>query len=223
MKQLKLAIFDMDGLLLDSERWSIASFKKIAETLGFEPDMDAFLKGMGRKQKKGIEELLIGCPKEKALEVSQKAEQIYEECLKELCEQGTDVLPGVEEILAYLKKQGVRCVVASSSSRRKVESLMGKSGILEYFVGCISGDDVKTGKPDPEIFLKACSLYDVSAIEALVFEDSDNGAMAAYQAKIPFVLVEDLAYISDDARNSCLCLTDRIDKAIPVLEQTYSL
>ncbi len=223
MKRMKLAIFDMDGLLLDSERWSITSFKKIAGALGYEPDMDAFIRGMGGKKHKGIDELLIGCRKEDAEDVSGKAEVLYEACLKQLCEEGADVRPGVREILCFLKEKKVPCIVASSSSRFKVDALMEKSGIAAFFCRYITAEDVKEGKPDPEIFLKACEIYDLPPEEALVFEDSDNGAIAAYQAKIPYILVEDLAYISAKARKNCFCLTDRIDKAIPLLEKTYSL
>lgn len=108
--------------------------------------------------------------------------------------EGVPVKPGLVELLKLLKAKGVRTMVATSSNRNRVDRILENSGLKAYFDDSICGDEVEQGKPDPEIFLKACRKMGVLPQEALVLEDSEQGIQAAYRAGIPCICIPDMKY-----------------------------
>lgn len=223
MNDLKLAIFDMDGLLLDTERWSVWAFEQIAEEMNLTLDADAFKKRMGRKNHNDADmrEIMLGSERLDPLLLKKQVFKRLEELKKALYQSGARLRPGVKEIVEYLKENGILCVIASSSFRDKVTSLMSKTEISELFADYICGDDIVNGKPDPEIFLTACQRQGVSVENAIVFEDSDNGALAALRAGIRYILVPDIAYVSPESRNHALAVVAQINEAITNLRNTF--
>ena len=220
MADLKLVIFDMDGLLIDSERWSIKTFEKIAEQMGYEADLEVFCQGMGQKQHKEIYRCFKGAKKEDEKQLEKEVMEFLEKEMAGLYEEGCSLRPGVRKILDYFKEEKIDMAVASSSSIEKVSQLIAKAKIDPYFRFYVTAQDIDQGKPDPEIFLKACKKARVETNEALVFEDSQNGAMAACRAKIPFVLVPDIAYLSEEMKEKALCVVERIDDAIAKVNES---
>lgn len=221
MNRLKLALFDMDGLLIDSERWAIHVFQTAAAELGYDFDREAFVKNMGRKTHPDISEILIGVKAEEKQSVVQAMMDQLNHAAEGAYRTGIPLRPGVMNLLKFLTANHVMCLVASSSSRKKVNSLIAKTAAAPYFQGCVTGEDISRGKPDPEIFLYALKETGAKREETVIFEDSDNGARAALNAGIPYILVPDVAYVSENDTKQSLVTVEQIDQAIPILIKTY--
>lgn len=221
MEQLKLAIFDMDGLLLDTERWHLCAFREIAENLGYQFDEELFRKGMGSKVHPAPYKLLRGAKPEDAEAIGLVLAEQFEIKSRELWNKGAPVRPGVSQMLEHLFRHGIKCVIASSSEREKVEKLIANSGLEQYFCDMVCGEDVVNGKPDPEVFLLACGRNGATVGEAIVFEDSGHGGAAARAAGIKYVMVSDLAYIAEDILHSANAVVENISDAIPIVEKLF--
>ena len=107
---------------------------------------------------------------------------------------GVPLKKGLLELLDYLKEHNYKTIVATSSERKRVDTILKNAGIEKYFDDSICGDEVERGKPDPEVFLKACAKLGVSTDEALILEDSEAGIQAAYRGGIPVLCVPDMKY-----------------------------
>lgn len=221
MEQLKLAIFDMDGLLLDTERWHLSTFREIAENAGYQFNEDVFRKGMGSKVHPAPYKLIRGAKPEDAETIELVLAEQYEIRSRELLNKGAPVRPGVSQILEHLFRHRIKCAIASSSDREKVERLIANSELEQYFCDMVCGEDVVNGKPDPEVFLITCGRNGATVREAIVFEDSGNGGTAARAAGIKYVMVSDLAYIAEDILHSANAVVENISDAIPIVEKLF--
>lgn len=218
MLMIKLCVFDMDGLLLDSERQIYAATgKAVSEELGRPISLQFLTAQMGGSFKAYEDHVLE----------TYGADYPLEEYWKRYWERANDLIlnvriptrPGVIEILDYCKDNGIKMAIASSSKRYVIDSCLSNSGIKDYFDHIVSVEDVKQTKPDPEIFLKAIAHFDIDKNEALVFEDGHNGAQAAIRGNCPLIIVEDLAYVSEEDREKAVMVIDDIRKAIDYIEK----
>lgn len=187
---LKLVIFDMDGLMYDTEQIGLACLIKAAIKYGYVIDREFGLMGIGMNsndyQKLVKEKFGDEYP---YLQISQKSREMRMTYLKE---HGMIVKPGLKELIEFLKDHNIKIAIASSSSKETIDEynhLAGFDGIFDYI---IAGNMVEHSKPDPEIFLKVLEHFNISKDEALVLEDSRNGIMASYNAQIPVICVPDL-------------------------------
>ncbi|MBQ2880719.1 MAG: HAD family phosphatase, partial [Clostridia bacterium] len=105
---------------------------------------------------------------------------------------GIPIKKGAKELLEFFKENGVPCVVATSSVRARAEKFLERAGLLPYFDDLTCGDEVTLGKPNPELFEKAAKKADVEPEYCIVFEDSENGIIAADRANMLPVCVPDL-------------------------------
>ncbi len=122
--------------------------------------------------------------------------------------------PGVREMLDFCREEGIRMAVATSSSLHVVDSCLGHAGIRGYFDHVVSGEMVTRKKPDPEVFLKAIAHFKTPVENALVFEDGHYGAQAAINGNIRFIMVQDLADLTDEDKEKAVMVIDDISKAI---------
>ena len=125
--------------------------------------------------------------------------------------------PGAKEILDYCKENNIKMVLATSTPSEKALKCLENAHIKDYFEHIITGDMVEKGKPDPEIFLKAISYYPFNKNEIVVLEDGHNGSLAAIGAGLKLILVEDIAYVTDEDRNNADLHTDSLIHAIDYL------
>ena len=186
----KLFIFDMDGLLLDSEAAFMETLKELNASYGYTLTRDIYEETLGlaydatcrvMKQHFGEDYPYDSIAKEGRRLQNQKA-----------AENGLPVKPGIPELLTQLQEAGIPACVASSSPRRTVEIYLSSSQLLPYFSYIASGDDIPRSKPDPEIFLLCCQRYGIAPENALVLEDSENGIRAALTGNIPVVCIPDM-------------------------------
>lgn len=190
MKQFAAVIFDMDGLLLDTERVALLAFHEACRQLDIALPEEVFLRclGVNRLTSRGIvEEALRGLA---SLEVFNAAwDQAY---TAHVSREPIQVKSGAVELLAHVAAQGVPAAVATSTrtatARRKLEA----AGLLGRFAAVAGADQVGRSKPHPDIYLHTAQLLQVDPAECLALEDSDNGVRAAVASGMCVVQIPDL-------------------------------
>ena len=184
-------VFDMDGVMFDSERIVQYSFNKAGEEMGYGLLGDeniCFTLGMNRAGRKAYFKEKYGqyFPYDAFQE---RYSEIYKEYVKR---NGLPVKPGLYEILEVLEKKGIPAAVATSSSRENALENLRRAGVLKKFRAVITGDMVKEAKPDPEIYQKACVCLDTEPCRAMALEDAPKGIIAAKRAGMYAVFVPDI-------------------------------
>lgn len=171
------ALFDWDGVIIDSARPHELSWERLAAEERRVLPPDHFTVGFGRKNEWIIPELL-GWAREAAeiRRLSLRKEALYREII---VEQGIAPLPGVREFLARLRAGGVPCAVGSSTHRANIDTILGIMGFEGIFDAIFTAEDVKAGKPDPEVFLKGAHAVKRAPARCIVFEDALAGLQAA--------------------------------------------
>lgn len=195
----KGAIFDMDGLLFDTERVFQQTWQEIAR----EHDIvlnDTFIRTVSGTSGERLCQVI-----EDYYHVDNAAE-LVEDCMKRVREKLAAHVPmkdGVFEVLDFFKQKNVKMAVASSSRIEQIEANLKISGIRDYFAAVVSGTEVSSGKPEPDIFLYAAEKIGCSPKECYVFEDSENGIKAGYAAGCVTVMVPDLIEASEEILPYC--------------------
>ena len=186
----ELMIFDMDGLLFDTERMFMNLRAKVLPKYGYVHREEDYLQtvGVAGKLLHEILDRIYGedYPKDQVTKDTRALQMEYIE------EHGLPIQPGILELLTWCQKKQIPCCVASSSQRPYVEHFIEVASLSEYFTFLVCGSDVTLTKPDPEIFLKACELGNTDPAKALVLEDSQNGVLAASRGGIPVICIPDL-------------------------------
>lgn len=181
------AIFDWDGVIIDSGKLHARSWQLLAAELGQVVASDSFMRGFGMKSARIIEEIHHWAkePAEIA-RLTNRKEALY----RELVGQGDIApLPGVVEWLHRLRDAAIPCAIASSTQRQNIEVVLHRIGLEKAFVEIISAEDVVHGKPNPEVFEKAAARLGVTPARSIVFEDAHVGIEAAHAAGMKVVAV----------------------------------
>ena len=200
----KAFIFDLDGVIVDTAKYHYLAWKKIADKLAidFTHEHNELLKGVSRVRSLDII-LELG-----KIEASQEDKNKWlfeknENYLSYLVDMdNSEILPGVMPILDYLKEQ--KQLIALGSASKNARPILEKTGILSYFDVIVDGNDVSNAKPDPEVFVQAARLLNISNENAIVFEDSVAGIQAANIAKMTSVgigeatILQEAKYIFKD-------------------------
>lgn len=205
--KMKGAIFDLDGVIVDTAKYHYLAWKELAARLGFffkESDNER-LKGVSRMR--SLEILLevggiTATEEEKAAMATEKNKR-YVEMLGNLNK--SELLEGAEEYLKKLKSEGV--LIALGSASKNAPIILEKLGITEYFDAIVDGNSVSKAKPDPEVFLKGAELLGLAPADCVVFEDSQAGIEAARNAGCGVIAV-DKGGVLYDADKYVKCLGD---------------
>ena len=181
------AIFDWDGVIIDSGPLHAQSWRQLATELGKSVAEESFIRGFGMKSGRIIEEI-HGWSKEPAeiARLTNRKEALYREIV---AQSEITPLPGTVEWLHRLNDAGVPCAVASSTQRLNIDAVLDRIGLRSAFREIVSAEDVVHGKPNPEVFLKAAVRLGVAASRAVVFEDAHVGIEAAHAARMKVVAV----------------------------------
>ncbi len=181
------AIFDWDGVIIDSAKLHERSWHRLAAELGTTIAPDSFIRGFGMKSAQIIEQIHRWAtePAEIA-RLTNRKEALYR---KIVAQSEIAPLPGVVEWLDRLHEAEVPCAVASSTQRANIAAVLERIGLQEAFSAIVSAEDVVHGKPNPEVFEKAAERLGLAAPACVVFEDAHVGIEAAHAAGMKVVAV----------------------------------
>ena len=189
---IKAIIFDMDGLMIDSERVTFECYQEILKGMNLTMD-EEFYKTLLGKPLKGIYQRFYDVYGND-FPIEDVIKDVHALMAQRFETEGVPVKTGLKSLLEYLKTNNYKTIVATSSNRDRVDTILAQAQITDYFDDSICGDEVTKGKPNPEVFLKSCQKLGVSVDEAIVLEDSEAGIQASYDAGIKVICIPDMKY-----------------------------
>ncbi|WP_213974372.1 HAD family hydrolase [Tepidanaerobacter acetatoxydans] len=198
MEKLSLIIFDMDGLMFDTERISALAWQKTGEELGFKLDPDIIAGATGLNANDALPYFKKYLGERFSYSEIQKVKLAYFN--KYIKENGLPVKEGLYELIDFLEDVSIPKAVATSTHRKKAEECLSFANVKDRFDLIVCGDEVLRGKPEPDIFLKAAEELNCLPNECIVLEDSENGLKAALRAKMYPICVPDLRRPSKEVR-----------------------
>ncbi len=213
------AIFDMDGLLLDSERHARDAWETVLTELGWDFDHAFHLTVVGRNLADSRK--LFRDRYGAAFDFDHAMGLVRELLDTQAAAGGIAVKPGAEALLTELAKRGIAKGVASSTPNEKIVLNLQLSGLLGHFSILTSGSEVKRGKPAPDIFLLAAERLGADPSRCLVFEDSSYGAMGALAAGMGVVVVPDLKAPTAEVGQRALRVLDSLEESLDCLDQWF--
>lgn len=187
---IQAIVFDMDGLIFDSERIVQRSWEAAGKQLHIEHMGDHIYNTIGFNLKRRNAYFCSAIsPDFPVEEFAQRARETFREIADK---EGVPVKTGAQELLAYAASQGYKLALATSSRRAYSEEMLQDAGLYGYFDGFVYGDMVQNAKPDPEIYVKACETIGVLPKHSIALEDSPAGIQSAYAAGLAPIMVPDL-------------------------------
>lgn len=205
------AVFDMDGLLLDTERLFYDTFVTACNEQGWDGPWEVFLRSVGRARENIVpmlrDEMGPDFPAETVVE---RSYVLAEEMLRN---DGPPLKAGATEALEAISARGLRAVVATSTDTADARRYLEHTGLLHRFEAVVGGDQVERGKPEPDIFLAAARTLGVDPTSILVFEDSDLGVRAAAAAGMRVVMIPDLIEPTEELRRLAFAVVPSLEAA----------
>ena len=197
----KAVIFDMDGVIFDTEKVYLDIWIEVFEKYGYKMTKELYVNVMGTGRKNVIKTFLENFGDDLPIE------KMYEEKDNQLFyileNQGIPLKEGVKELFSMLKEKNYKIALATSAKRERVEKQIKDKWLKESFDAIVCGDDVEKGKPSPDIFLKAAKKIDVEPENCFVVEDSPAGIKAAFSGGMKGIHVEDLKAADEDILKYC--------------------
>lgn len=198
---IKALVFDMDGVLYDTEKVSLRNWMKIADEMGL-PDMEStHTKCIGVNRNDGIH-ILKDCYGEEfdgEAFLDHASRLMHEGWEKD----GLPLMKGVIEILTYLKEKNIPVAICSSTRVPTILQHLKQTDMEEYFTEIIGGNMVEHSKPQPDIYLKACETLGFKPEECIGVEDSPNGIRSCHAAGLFTVMIPDLVQPTEELLSLC--------------------
>ena len=194
-------IFDMDGLLTDTEEICYLAYTTALNELGYTLERSDYIPLLGRDGAFADSYIKKLCPD---VDINAFNDRLAEIQNKIIFSRGHDILkPGVVELLNLADLMGIKKVVASSNSQKNIARTLGAAGIINRFDSIVYDSMVTRAKPYPDLFLKASELANTFSESCLVLEDSFAGVCAAEAAGIRVIIVPDMLYPDENILNKC--------------------
>jgi HAD superfamily hydrolase (TIGR01509 family) len=224
MSKFKGLIFDMDGLLFDTERLYYQATQEVADSMEIPYTIDIYHRFIGT----GDDELFKNYHKMYDSTIGKElVNQFFEKSIQrsvELFEDGqANIKPGVHEVLHYCNINEIPCAIASSNQRSIIDMLLRKNDLHRYFPHIVSFESVSRTKPDPEIFNKAHQLLEIPKEHLLIFEDSKNGILAAEAADIDVVMIPDMIAPTKYLQEKTLAILQSLSEVPDFLNKSVAL
>ena len=209
-------IFDMDGLLIDSERIALSVFQRTCEDFALGNQFDLYIKVLGTN--KATAEAIIDECLPSFVNRNEFA-ACFEERYSTETRTAVPLLKGVVNLLDYLEANNIPKAVATSTDTDRALEKLEKSGILHRFSTVTGGDQIVNGKPSPDIYLKAAASIAVDPLRCLALEDSPNGVKAGLSANMHVIQIPQI--IEPDAATKALghLVLEDLDAVITHLNQ----
>ncbi len=175
----KAVIFDLDGVIVTTDECHYKGWKKLADEEGIYFDREINRRQRGVSRMESLEVLLEKAERtytqEEKTEMAERKNNYYREYIKSLTP--ADTLPGVMDFCSYLRENGVKLAIGSSS--KNTPTILAGIGLDNYFDAVADGNQIKNSKPDPEVFLLAAKLLGIDPADCMVVEDAEAGVEAA--------------------------------------------
>ena len=183
-------VFDVDGVLFDTERLGWLSWQTVGRELGYPHAADHYLEFVGLNRTDAEAKMLLlfgpGFPCDYFMRMCSSCTQSFIE------RDGVPLKPGVRELLTFLRQRSVPTALATSSGRKRTARRLEMAGLTAFFSAFITGDQVVHSKPDPGIYRLACGALGTPPEHTLAIEDSRNGILSASRAGMQVIMVPDL-------------------------------
>lgn len=180
------AIFDWDGVIIDSSAQHERSWELLAAEENLPLPEGHFKRGFGKKNEVIIPDLGWSDEPGEVRRLGLRKEALYRELIRR---DGVTPLPGARDLLEKLRAAGVPCAVGTSTHRENIEAIFAATGLGEFFAAVVTGEDVRHGKPAPDVFVAAAGRIGIAAARCVVFEDAFVGIEAAHAGGMKCVAV----------------------------------
>lgn len=207
-------IFDMDGLMFDTERLARDAWQRAMADFGYDLDDDLFLRGVGRTVEGTCAAYVEALGADLPITRIEPAKADY---LREMLRPGPPLKPGLPVLLDGLARSGLPSAVASSTAYAEVDRRLVQVGIRERFAAIAGGDEVARGKPSPDLFLLAAERLGANPEGCVVLEDSGPGIMAAVAAGMTAIMVPDLIEPTPEIRARTAAVVPSLAEALEVI------
>jgi len=217
-KRISGVVFDMDGVLFDTERLCCDTWFELCLERGLPASRELFISfaGIASEATFPIMEKILGAEHDyRAMDTI-----VYERMRANIQANGVPVKPGVFKTLEFLKANGYKTAVATSSVEKEAMHTLGAGGVLGYFDELVFGDSIQNSKPAPDIYLKAAELLRLDPAECIAVEDSPAGMRAAYNAGMLPVMAPDLIMPNEELANIAYSIISPLDELIEILDVT---
>ena len=198
MENIKSIIFDMDGVIFDTEKVYLRIWSEVFSDYGYKLEREDYLSVMGKGRKGVVEKFLERYGED--LPITEMYKEKDAKLAKVIDNNEVPLKKGALDLLNYLKENNYKVALATSAKRERVDKQLKGANIIDKFDAIVTRDDIVNTKPNPDIFLKACELLGSSNEECLVIEDSSAGIRAAFNAKIKSFHVEDLKVADEEIK-----------------------
>lgn len=215
---IKAVLFDMDGLMVDTESLATEAFIHSAKKQGYDMTKEETLLVLGFTTK-SIYEFWENYFKNSDVSGKQLVDDHYKYIENILFTTGPRKMPYIEELLKYLKESNYKVAVASSSNMDHIINNMEKTGLKKYIDEFASGAEVENGKPAPDVFLLAAERLGVKPEECLVLEDSKAGVLAGSSAGAKVIMVPDMFKPDEECKERTYRIVGNLGEVISILEE----
>lgn len=208
---IKGAVFDMDGLMIDTEKLYLRYWKKAAADFGYHMENRHVyaIRSLARKFSNPLLKSFFG----EDFPVDDVRQRRTELINAHIEENGIDIKKGLFELFGFLKENGIKIAVATATPRERTLLYLEKINVLDYIDTIVCGDMVTTGKPDPEIYLTAARELGLSPTECAAFEDSPNGIKSAYSAGCHAIMIPDMTQPDEEITPMLSGVYDNLEAA----------
>ena len=215
---IKAVLFDMDGLMVDTESLATEAFIHSAKKQGYDMTKEETLLVLGFTTK-SIYEFWENYFKNSDVSGKQLVDDHYKYIEDILFTTGPRKMPYIEELLKYLKESNYKVAVASSSNMDHIINNMEKTGLKKYIDEFASGAEVENGKPAPDVFLLVAKRLGVKPEECLVLEDSKAGVIAGSSAGAKVIMVPDMFKPDEECKERTYRIVGNLGEVISILEE----
>jgi len=209
-------VFDMDGLLLDTEQIVKRTWTDVGTSMGY-PDMGEQIYhtlGFNRERRKAYFESVYG-PEWPDEEIVRRCGIRFNEIVET---EGIPVKKGAVELLKFLKAEGIKIGLATSTSEEHARQELEHAGLWDYFDGRVFGSMITHSKPAPEIYEKACTAIGVEPEFALALEDAPSGIKSAYSAGLRVIMIPDMVQPTEEIRQMTWDVRESLMEVIDIVK-----
>lgn len=216
MDIIKGAIFDMDGLMVDTEKLYLRYWKEAAADFGYEMKNEHVYAIRSLARKYSIPRLKSFFGEDFPTEdVRKRRTELINAHIENY---GIDVKKGLFRLLDFLKSHGIKLAVATATPRERALNCLEKIGARQYFDAVICGDMITNGKPDPDIYLTAAHELGLPPEQCAAFEDSPNGIRAAHSAGCQVIMIPDMTPPDEETAPLLSAVYDDLAQAVSYFE-----